>query len=254
MLVHHARDELGSIQVIDTHGVRSLHFGTKPRQSALALAEPDRIELVYLRAMLTTLVFNPAPRRALILGLGGGSLARFLLSHFPGIRIDAVELRSLVAEIATTYFGLPRSPRLAVHIGDCAAHLKLAVHEPQRYDHIYLDAFDHAGLAASAAEPFVIEAAARLLSDTGVFAMNLWGNQNEAFRQVSAVIDSCFSGRGWQLRVPGRGNVIAFATPGDVPPRDQRMMRERAVPLERRFDIEFSRFAPNLARIGRQKS
>lgn len=117
-LIHCQRDAEGPIEVIEAHGVRSLHFGTEPRQSAMALATPDRLELSYLRAMLVGLVFVPDPRRILVLGLGGGSLVRFLLQHYPQAHIDAVESRAALVEVARTYFGLPEQPALRVRIAD----------------------------------------------------------------------------------------------------------------------------------------
>ena len=64
VLVHCQRDAEGLVEVVETHGVRSLHFGSSPRQSAMALDEPDRLELSYVRAMLAGLVYAPEPRRA----------------------------------------------------------------------------------------------------------------------------------------------------------------------------------------------
>ena len=92
-LVHCQRDEQGLLEVVEAYGVRSLHFGSAARQSTMSLAEPERLEMPYLRAMLIGLAFVPAPCRCLILGLGGGSLARFLAHHLPSARIEVVELR-----------------------------------------------------------------------------------------------------------------------------------------------------------------
>lgn len=69
-MIHAVRDEIGLIEVVETAGVRTLHFGNATRQSALSIAEPDRVELGYIRAMLMTLLFVPEPRNALVLGLG----------------------------------------------------------------------------------------------------------------------------------------------------------------------------------------
>jgi spermidine synthase len=42
--------------------------------------------------MMAFLLFNPRPRRILILGLGGGSLAKFCYRHLPSATITAVEI------------------------------------------------------------------------------------------------------------------------------------------------------------------
>ncbi|MEW6690321.1 MAG: spermidine synthase, partial [Pseudomonadota bacterium] len=66
-----------ALVVSEERGVRHLHIGGEAIQSAMRLADPWALELEYTRCMLTFLLFHPAPRRALMIGLGGGSLAKF---------------------------------------------------------------------------------------------------------------------------------------------------------------------------------
>ena len=48
--------------------------------------------LAYTRAMMAFLLFAPAPREVLMVGLGGGSVALFVHEHLPRTRITVVEL------------------------------------------------------------------------------------------------------------------------------------------------------------------
>ena len=57
-LVHCQRDEQGLLEVVEAYGVRSLHFGSAARQSTMSLAEPERLEMPYLRAMLIPLTLS----------------------------------------------------------------------------------------------------------------------------------------------------------------------------------------------------
>ena len=52
------------------------------------------------------LVIGLAVVLALLLGVGGGSLAKFLLKHVPEARIDAVDKRARVLEVASGYCNL----------------------------------------------------------------------------------------------------------------------------------------------------
>ena len=45
--------------------------------------------------------------RALLVGLGGGSLALYIAAHFPGLQIDVMELDPVVAEAAVQHMGFP---------------------------------------------------------------------------------------------------------------------------------------------------
>jgi len=59
------------------------------------------------------------PRRCVLVGLGGGSLAMFLHRAFPRLQLDVVELDPSVVRSAWRYFGFQeRPPALRVHVGD----------------------------------------------------------------------------------------------------------------------------------------
>ena len=79
-----------SVEVSESRGVRTLHLGGEAIQSAMRLSAPDRLELAYTRAMMAFLLFAPAPRDILMVGLGGGSIARFVYERLPRTRITGV--------------------------------------------------------------------------------------------------------------------------------------------------------------------
>jgi spermidine synthase len=246
-LIHCSRDDYGLAEIVETHGVRSLHFGTNARQSAMALDEPDRLELPYLRAMLAGLLFAPEPRRVLLLGLGGGSLAKFLLQHFAGCRIETVEARVLVEDLARRYFGLPEDPRLRVSIDD--GHDFLCGQPAScygSYDCIFVDIFDAAGVAAAIHRHDFFAAGARLLAPAGVFAVNLWSSHPESLRQAMRMLNLYFDGGTMRLQVVGRGNVIGFGFGPEIPKPDRASLEQRARALELRVGIEFSRLLEQL--------
>jgi spermidine synthase len=237
-LVHRCRDEYGVLEIVETHGIRSLHFGTSPRQSALDLDDPNRLELPYVRAMLSALAFLPEPGRVLILGLGGGSLARFLLREFPQCRVDAVELRPQVVELAQNYFSLPKDPRLTVHLGDATAY----VHSPPhnfRYDLILVDAYDHVGMDPNINAADFFASCSRLLAAEGVLAMNLWGTHKIALRDSTELLKRYFEHRSFLLPVPNRGNIVGLGLNDALTSAGWIRFKERARELEIRLGIEF---------------
>ena len=96
-----------SVAVSESGGVRYLHIGGDAIQSAMRLARPDHLELHYNRAMMGFLLFHPVPRRVFMIGLGGGSMARFLHRAYPRSRVTAVEVNPEVVAAARRYFDLP---------------------------------------------------------------------------------------------------------------------------------------------------
>ena len=77
--------------VSEERGVRHLHVGGEAIQSAMRLEDPFALELDYTRCMMAFLLFHAAPRRALMIGLGGGSLAKFFHRRLPALRTRVVE-------------------------------------------------------------------------------------------------------------------------------------------------------------------
>lgn len=247
-LTHYRRDEDGPIEVVEIHGVRNLHFGTRSRQSAMSLAEPEQLELPYVRAMLAGLLFTGEPRRALVLGIGGGSLAGFLFHQFPQCRVDAVELRPAVVEVAHRYFHLPHDPRLCVHIGDAGEYItRAAATQSGIYDHIFVDIFVSQGLARPAQEDAFFDAASHLLHPEGMFAINLWGTHPLTLRHVLSLIRRWFEGAPMRLPVAVNGNVIAYGRGSAVSIPRQEVLLQRARQLEVRLGIAFPRLLSSLS-------
>jgi spermidine synthase len=95
---------------------------------------------VHARIGLLPAVLHPAPRRALIVGLGGGATAG-ALSQYPGIQLDIVELSKGVVRGAELFshvnFDVLRRPNVRTRVGDARNHL---LRTPGGYDVITADA------------------------------------------------------------------------------------------------------------------
>src|SRR5689334_20507653 len=104
----------------------------------MRVAEPFALALDYTRCMMAFLLLHPEPRRALMIGLGGGSLAKFFHRHFRRTRVRVVELDERIVATARTRFALPPDDaRLSVEVGDGAEALT-----PECCDVLVVDAFD----------------------------------------------------------------------------------------------------------------
>jgi len=243
-LIHCQRDEIGVIEVVDTAGIRSLHFGNRSRQSAFSLAAPEKVELSYIRAMLLNLVFVPQPERVLILGLGGGSLARFFLQHYPATQVVVVEYRRAVVSVARRFFGVPESSRLALHVADCRDYIQQAIAEGRvPFDQIYIDAFDMDGLSPSINRPDFFEHCKQLLHPAGSLAINLWGHHRLCLNYSLHLLGSRFPDKSLYLRVPHKENVVGFGL-GQAASRDIAKESQTAMRLQQRLALELPEFLP----------
>src|SRR3546814_9122322 len=61
-------------------------------QSIMSIDDPDRLMLDYTRQMMGFLLFNPSPQTIEMIGLGGGSLAKYCYKYLPDVSITAVEI------------------------------------------------------------------------------------------------------------------------------------------------------------------
>lgn len=249
LLIHESHDDEGIIEVIERKGVRSLHFGSHPRQSSMLLSDPHKLELEYVRAMTSWLLFKPTlDDNALIIGLGGGSLTKHLLRHFPECRLKAVEYRQSVVKIARSYFGLPLDSRLKIIIDDGGAYIRQRAEAyREHYSLLIIDAFDHEGIASSICSEAFFDACKALLKKDGILVINLWGGTNNPeFQQVSLWLGRVFNGQTLFLPVRDRGNIIALAFNNYSPLYTIKELRTNALALEQQYQIEFPAFLKDI--------
>lgn len=231
------RDDEGLIEVVDFDGVRSLYFGTRACQSSMPLAEPAALTLAYTRSMLAALLFQPTPARILLIGLGGGSLARFLLKHLPEAGITCIETRASVVDLAREYFQLTEQARLRIEVTDGADFL--AACPAAAFDLILIDAFDSVGVHPSVCTPEFHAAVRRALAPGGAMSMNLWITRGGSYETLLKYISAGFAGQILRLPVEQRANLIALGLERPRTRQDLKNLREPAQSLALRLGLAF---------------
>src|ERR1035437_10564101 len=115
-----------SIEVSETEGVRYLHFSLEWIQGAMRIQRPNALELACTREMMAGLLLRaaPWPKNALLIGLGAGSLAKFIYHNLPDTQITVVEIDPQVEIIATPHLKMPSDPKPArVIVADGAQYM-----------------------------------------------------------------------------------------------------------------------------------
>ena len=211
-ILHEKTSAFGTIVVVDEDdGTRTLRFGRHgARQSAYRPDDPERLVLPYTEVALTALALSGEPRRILVLGLGGGTLAGFLRRHYPAAHIDAVDIDPEVVRVAKQYFGFREDGRMRAHVTDGRKFIEGA-REP--YDLIFLDAFGTTSVPAHLTTREFLEAVRRATRPQGVVVGNLWFRQyNKLFDSMVATYRAVFDDLA-VLHVVGTGNRILIALP-----------------------------------------
>src|SRR3546814_9883417 len=108
----------------------------------MIITDPFRLMLEYTQAMMGFLLFNPSPETVEIIGLGGGSLAKYCNKFFPGTSIRGVDVDWNVIDVADQFCMPPRSDRFVIIWHDGS---DLLVTYPHSTDDLLVDGFDNSG-------------------------------------------------------------------------------------------------------------
>jgi spermidine synthase len=239
-------DDAEAVYISEKFGVRSLHIGSDTVQSAMRLAAPVDLELSYTRSMMGFLLFNERPASVLMIGLGGGSVAKFVYHRLPAAKVRVIELRERVLTVARRYFSLPENDvRLEVILGDGAEF----VSRPQVCaDIVMVDGYDGESQAEALSTPAFYGDCYDRLNRDGVLVVNLWGGDRE-FHNSLKRIEAAFPGGTLCLPAEKPGNVIVFGFRSPAGKLAWAVLLKRAAVLEARFALPFTRFVDALSRM-----
>lgn len=125
------------IRVVDQQGVRTLSFDGST-ETRMSLQNPLAGHFEYIEYFHLPWLWHTNIQRALMLGLGGGSVQRAYQHYYPAVTIDTVEIDPVVQRVARDYFFLKETPKHRVHISDGRVYVRT---HPGPYDVIIMDAY-----------------------------------------------------------------------------------------------------------------
>ncbi|MEN5116877.1 transferase [Luteimonas sp. TWI662] len=225
-------------------GFTSLQFVRRQTQSRMVSGDPDRLLVDYTRTMFAALLWQPAPAVLGMVGLGGGSQAKFAYRHLPDTRIEVVENNPHVVALRAE-FGVPADDaRLEVVIDDGA---QFVASRRARFDLLLVDGYDEHGIpAALSSQAFYDDCRDALVAD-GVLACNLYvrdpdthvARLQQAFGQAQVLV----------VDEPKMSNRVAFAWRGPLPAFDAAALVARVPePVRALLPEVFARIAARVVR------
>ncbi|MFO0775445.1 MAG: fused MFS/spermidine synthase [Nitrospiraceae bacterium] len=209
--------------------------------------DPVQLYLPYSQAMMLAFTFVPEPSRALILGHGGGSLAKWLGATYPKMELDTVEVDPSVARVAEEYFGYTPAPTHHVYVKDARAFLQA---RQTQYDIIWMDAFARHMIPFHLTTREFYAELRRRLSPGGVLAVNLASSGEggdlareravvETLRTTFPTVETLSVQGPWKSKQGRARNLIFFAgAPVDgqgvatAQMRTPQMIADRKLPIE----------------------
>jgi spermidine synthase len=199
-------------------------------ESVSNLLDPDDLPLRYAQVMTIATVYAEAPRKILMLGLGGGSISTYLGRFLPEAAITTVEIDPGVISAAKSYFGLRETERMRYRAGDGRVFL---ARSNELYDLILLDAYRGGYVPFHLLTREFYMLVKQRLAPGGAAAFNvhdgskLYASTVKTLGEVFAAID---------LFPTRRGEVIAVATGAPI---DTQALEHRAAELQERYRFRF---------------
>ena len=183
--------ETGKPYLKECKGILALHFDTLSIQSEMSIDLPDDLVVSYTRAMMSFLLFEPAPKSIAMIGLGGGSLAKYCYRYLPQTEITVVEINPDVIALRNEFAIPADDTRFKVLLGDGAEFVAAT---DRQFDVLIVDGFDAGGLPVQLSSQQFYDNCFALLADNGIMVVNLWGGYPQ-YDEYLARIHNSFPSR-----------------------------------------------------------
>lgn len=163
--------EPGTPYLKERDGILSLHFNTNSIQSEMSIDAPDELVIPYTRDIMSFLLLEPSPRSIAMIGLGGGSLAKYCYRHLPQTEMTVVEISPEVIALRNEFAIPPDDERFHILQGDGA---RFVAETSSQFDVLIVDGFDEGGLPFKLGSQPFYDACFAALNDDGILVANLW--------------------------------------------------------------------------------
>jgi spermidine synthase len=224
-----------NIQVWQQNNYRYLDFGGDMIQSIIDVTKPQHLPSIVNRAMLAPLLFlSQAPKKVLLVGTGGGGLARYF--DFFNIRGDAFEISASTIQIARQFFDFPKTNWI-IHQQDAREFDG----KKKNYDFIIFDIEVENTTPDWIGDPAILKKYKKSLSKQGILIINLITESEQKFTRFLANLRQIFNKQTLCMSIPEHQNIMlyGFRKPTRI---DQAKLVPKIPPLTEQWQIEFSTF------------
>jgi len=195
--------------ISEEDGILTLHFQSEYVQSQMVSERPDFLALTYTRTMMAFELFKPHPHNIALIGLGGGSLAKWCYRWHPDAMLTVVEINPHVISLRDRFHIPEEDPRFQILCEDGAKFV--AMHSDE-LDVLLVDAFDVDNLPEDLCSEHFYDNCYRALARHGLLVVNLCAADDH---RVFARILRSFGGQA--VTSPDNdGNTVVFACKGKL--------------------------------------
>lgn len=232
--IAHLETEYNDIFISKRRNELTLAFQLKGydyTESVANLTDPDDLPVRYTQVMTVGVVYPPAIKKVLMIGLGGGSISSYLGRFMPDVTIDTIEIDPGVINAAKTYFGMKETARVRYLEGDGRVFLN---RHKASYDLILVDAFQGGYVPFHLLTKEFYTLLKQRLAPAGAVAFNVHDG-TKLYASTLLTLRAVFPGV--HLYPSGQGEVTTVVT--NEPAPDEQVLAARAKALQDRLGFRF---------------
>ena len=215
-LLFNKTNEYGTSIVYDLYGYRCLTFDKilfkKDKiehcsQSIMEINATNKLIFSYIKQFVALAVLmNKEPKKVLIIGVGGGSVAKAFSYMYPDVKLDLVDINENIIDIVQNYFYLKPNENIKIYNEDGVSFVKNSA--KTKYDIIILDAFNKDYIPVKMLTTKFLVDIKSILKPRGFLLANLFKDtkytalENGIFNKVFEIVSF----------YPAKGNRVAFAS------------------------------------------
>jgi spermidine synthase len=207
---------------------------SEEEQTCLNRNDPSNPAHEYVRYMSVGLAAVENPRRAAMIGLGGGAAVHMMRRAVLHLKLDVIEIDPVVVKAAFLHFGIRESADLDIIESDGRDFIEKT---DKKWDLVLLDAFgeDFIPFHLTTVE-FLREVKSRLEPD-GVVVSNVWRSDKRLFRSMIKTYLGVFD-RVFVFPCRLTGNAVVMGATGKAA-KSCEAIAEQAARLNRKIDFPF---------------
>ncbi len=222
----------------------SLMFDLTTVQSRMKRSAPQDLVLGYTRSMLAFHLLQANTQHIGMIGLGGGSLAKYCHHYLPQSHIKVAEINPGVIALRDRFAIPENDARLKIECIDGAVWLK---QHRQPMDALLVDAYGKDGMPESLATAQFFDDCRAALAPNGVLVVNLWGS-DARFDSYYQRIRTVFDGSALAIGADGCANRLVLAINSRNFPPPIRPIMQRAQQIAATHSVDMPALARRIER------
>jgi spermidine synthase len=231
----------GEPYIVESNKFKALYFDSESTQSLMDMQAPIRLVVSYTETMMGFLLFHADPKRIAMIGLGGGSLAKYCHHYLPDSSILVMENNPKVIALKGKFHVPENSVHFQVLEADGAAYLRGA---DEKFDVLLVDGYTKLGQAAQLCSEDFYASCLACLNPNGVLVINFSGavGLNQVYQER---IDRIFDHPSVLVMEDDRMNQILFVCNGAALDISSEELLRQSSRLSKVHDIHLPRTAQN---------